>query len=315
MIHQANVLGKRSNSGFKKETWACALVNLNSVPGCSFSMMQLVTTQLNLTVGLLLSTVSRSIKMETTKNPPSNEAPSSFVGCISIKAASSVCCYDNVESTVEMAVEVLQAEFECVFKENDMLKAIEVRLDNPTATPAATKHPDKPPRKAASSRADASTKRTISQRVLWTKDAVGDGKTSMDAVIAWMSVETNYVRWKGGNKRSGSTKASLASEVVERLKSNRIHYRTAKDGIVDEDSIQKEVQRLCPYYYVLDEVMRDRASTAPLVTSDNLQDGNSSDKDVPPTPVSAPNSAKKRTAAAAKMDDWSEISARAYALK
>ncbi|RHZ21119.1 hypothetical protein DYB26_007359 [Aphanomyces astaci] len=58
--------------------------------------------------------------------------------------------------------------------------------------------------------------------------------------------------------------------------------------------------------------MRDRASTAPLVTSDNLEDGNSSDEDVPPT---AHNSAKKRTAAAAKMDDWSEISARAYALK
>ncbi|RHY69554.1 hypothetical protein DYB38_007956 [Aphanomyces astaci] len=193
-----------------------------------------------------------------------------------------------------------------------------------------------PPRKTASSRADASTERTISKRVLWTKDAVGDGKSSMDAVIAWMSVETNYVRWKGGDKHSGSTKASLASEVVERLKTNGIHHRTTKDvvqkigdiersyrsacdwlantgqGIVDEDSIQKEVQRLCPYYYVLDEVMRDRASTAPLVTSDNLQDGNSSDEDVPPT---APNSAKKRTAAAAKMDDWSEISARAYALK
>ncbi|RHZ14177.1 hypothetical protein DYB31_012057 [Aphanomyces astaci] len=193
-----------------------------------------------------------------------------------------------------------------------------------------------PPRKTASSRADASTERTISKRVLWTKDAVGDGKSSMDAVIAWMSVETNYVRWKGGDKHSGSTKASLASEVVERLKTNGIHHRTTKDvvqkigdiersyrsacdwlantgqGIVDEDSIQKEVQRLCPYYYVLDEVMRDRASTAPLVTSDNLEDGNSSDEDVPPT---AHNSAKKRTAAAAKMDDWSEISARAYALK
>ncbi|ETV80943.1 hypothetical protein H257_06388 [Aphanomyces astaci] len=72
---------------------------------------------------------------------------------------------------------------------------------------------------------------------------MGDIKSSMDAVIAWMSLETNYVRWKGGDKHSGSTKASLASEIVQ-----------------------------C-------------------------------------------NSAKKRTAAAAKMDDWSEISARAYALK
>jgi hypothetical protein len=161
----------------------------------------------------------------------------------------------------------------------------------------------------------------------------------MDVVLAWMTVETNYVRWKGGDKHSGSTKASLASEVVERLKKNGIHHRTTKDvvqkigdiersyrtacdwlantgqGIDDENSIQKEVQRLCPYYYVLDEVMRDRASTAPLATSDDLNDCDSSDEDVHSTQVSAPPSGKKRSAAAAKMDDWSEISARAYALK
>ncbi|KAH9143569.1 hypothetical protein LEN26_005052 [Aphanomyces euteiches] len=41
MIHQANVLGKRSNNGFKKEAWAAVLTNLNSIPGCEFNMMQL----------------------------------------------------------------------------------------------------------------------------------------------------------------------------------------------------------------------------------------------------------------------------------
>ncbi|RHY60489.1 hypothetical protein DYB38_004383 [Aphanomyces astaci] len=41
MIHQANVLGKRSNSGFKKEAWATALSKLNAVPDSAFTMLQL----------------------------------------------------------------------------------------------------------------------------------------------------------------------------------------------------------------------------------------------------------------------------------
>ncbi|ETV63702.1 hypothetical protein H257_19365 [Aphanomyces astaci] len=195
-----------------------------------------------------------------------------------------------------------------------------------------------PPRKSRPSKGVDLADRTPSKRVLWTKDSVGDGKSSMDVVIAWMSVETNYVRWKGGDKHSGSTKASLAAEVVERLANNGIHHRTTKDvvqkigdversyrtacdwlantgqGIVDEDSIRKEVQRLCPYYYSLDEVMRDRASTAPIVTSENMNEA-SSDEDVPSTPEAPSSASKKRTAAAAKLDDWTEINARAYALK
>ncbi|ETW04846.1 hypothetical protein H310_03969 [Aphanomyces invadans] len=41
MIHQANVLGKRSNNGFKKEAWVAALAKLNEVPDCAFTMLQL----------------------------------------------------------------------------------------------------------------------------------------------------------------------------------------------------------------------------------------------------------------------------------
>ncbi|CAK4898342.1 unnamed protein product [Aphanomyces euteiches] len=41
MIHQANVLGKRSNSGFKKEAWPAALKKLNMKTNCSFTMPQL----------------------------------------------------------------------------------------------------------------------------------------------------------------------------------------------------------------------------------------------------------------------------------
>ncbi|KAG9409831.1 hypothetical protein AC1031_020137 [Aphanomyces cochlioides] len=48
MIHQAHVLGKTSNTGFKKEAWRAALEKLNAVPGCSFEMEQLKSRHMNL---------------------------------------------------------------------------------------------------------------------------------------------------------------------------------------------------------------------------------------------------------------------------
>ncbi|KAG9410810.1 hypothetical protein AC1031_018833 [Aphanomyces cochlioides] len=50
MIHQANVLGKRSNSGFKKEAWTAALAKLNAAvePGSAFTMLQLKTRNTSL---------------------------------------------------------------------------------------------------------------------------------------------------------------------------------------------------------------------------------------------------------------------------
>ncbi|ETV63719.1 hypothetical protein H257_19350 [Aphanomyces astaci] len=107
----------------------------------------------------------------------------------------------------------------------------------------------------------------------------------MDVVIAWMACEASYVRWEGGDKHSGATKASLATEIVGKLGAH---------GIVDEDSIQKEVHRICPYYYTLDEVMRDRASTAPLVTSDDLDLGGSDNEAEPSLPPQASEHEKKR---------------------
>ncbi|CAK4685840.1 unnamed protein product [Aphanomyces euteiches] len=48
MIHQAHVLGKTSNTGFKKEAWRAALDNLNKTPECSFKMEQLKSRHTNL---------------------------------------------------------------------------------------------------------------------------------------------------------------------------------------------------------------------------------------------------------------------------
>ncbi|KAG9405938.1 hypothetical protein AC1031_003856 [Aphanomyces cochlioides] len=200
-----------------------------------------------------------------------------------------------------------------------------------------------PPRKADQTKLRVGNQRqdekSTSKRVLWTKDAVADGKTSMDVIINWMSNETNYKRWKGGDKTCGSRKASLASEIVTIMSSHGIHHRTIKDvvqkigdiersyraasdwlgntgqGVEDEASVEKEVKRICPYYYILDDVMRDRASTAPLLTSDNLDDNDESDGTRTPEQKKIPNSDKKRSANVAKLDEWVDINSRVYDLK
>ncbi|RHY73816.1 hypothetical protein DYB30_013219 [Aphanomyces astaci] len=205
-----------------------------------------------------------------------------------------------------------------------------------------------PPRKGKYTASQANTssdtidrihEKITSKRILWTKDVVGDGKSSIDVVIAWMSVETNYLSWKGGGKHGGATKASLALEVFARLSTQGIHHRTTKDvvqkigdierayrsacdwlantgqGVEDEDSIQKEVKRMYPYYYTLNDVMRDRASTNPLVTSETLYNASSGGDDDTQDDKKAPGSARKRSAASAKLDEWGDIISRAYELK
>ncbi|KAH9151380.1 hypothetical protein LEN26_003870 [Aphanomyces euteiches] len=55
MIHQGDVLGKRTNNGFKKEAWKAALDKLNRRDDCNFTMLQLKTrnTRLKEKFGLI----------------------------------------------------------------------------------------------------------------------------------------------------------------------------------------------------------------------------------------------------------------------
>ncbi|KAF0727599.1 hypothetical protein Ae201684_014426 [Aphanomyces euteiches] len=48
MIHQGDVLGKRTNNGFKKEAWKAALDKLNRRDDCNFTMLQLKTRNTSL---------------------------------------------------------------------------------------------------------------------------------------------------------------------------------------------------------------------------------------------------------------------------
>ncbi|KAF0734139.1 hypothetical protein Ae201684_009007 [Aphanomyces euteiches] len=61
--------------------------------------------------------------------------------------------------------------------------------------------------------------------------------------------------------------------------------------------------------------MRDRASTVPLLTSDNIDDNDESDGTRTPEQKKISNSEKKRSANVAKLNEWVDINSRVYDLK
>ncbi|KAH9073663.1 hypothetical protein Ae201684P_003166 [Aphanomyces euteiches] len=63
------------------------------------------------------------------------------------------------------------------------------------------------------------------------------------------------------------------------------------------------------------DVMRDRASTVPLLTSDNIDDNDESDGTRTPEQKKISNSEKKRSANVAKLNEWVDINSRVYDLK
>lgn len=133
------------------------------------------------------------------------------------------------------------------------------------------------------------------RRVFWHTDGPSEDVNSLSVLIEWLTHEGNYTKWKGGNKHSGVTKNTLASQIVAEIKSKGINIeRTAKDvvqkiltmeqnfkkaidfldgtgaGITDEESLVAAVKKICPYYYELEPVMSDRQSSRPLATEDDI---------------------------------------------
>ena len=155
--------------------------------------------------------------------------------------------------------------------------------------------------KALKQKSSSSTEET--KRVFWHNDGPTESINSLSLLIDWLTHEENYTKWKGGNKHSGSTKNTLASQILEKIKKNGIKTEhTAKDviqkilvmeqnfrkaidfldgtgaGITDEESLTSAVKKICPYYYKLESVMCDRQSSRPLAMEDDL-DYNFDDSD------------------------------------
>ena len=125
----------------------------------------------------------------------------------------------------------------------------------------------------------------------WHNDGPSESVNSISVLMSWLTTEGNYSRWRGGDKFSGVTKKSLASSIVNLIHDqvgvtrtqkhviNKIgtieaDYRSASDwlgatgsGVVCQISVREYVMKLCPFFYDLQDVMEDRASTKPLFSS------------------------------------------------
>jgi len=128
-------------------------------------------------------------------------------------------------------------------------------------------------------------------RVPWHTDGPTPELNSMVVIIDWLMTDGNYSHWQGRDKQNGTTKVGITNELSQLFKAkgitvdrperdihiriNRLEqqFRSAKDwlnqtgaSVTCEESIKAAVINKCPYYYVLEDVMHDRASSMPLST-------------------------------------------------
>jgi hypothetical protein len=144
-------------------------------------------------------------------------------------------------------------------------------------------------------------------RLLWTKDGKGgadDPITSMSILLKWLASEGNYTKYRGGPTSHGKGKLYWASILSAQIKQAGIRkfrspkaiknkigtleesFKSAHDwagqtgaGVREDDpqSFNDYVLKKCPYYFDLLEVMEDRSTARPKMTSDTL--GSYSDSD------------------------------------
>ncbi|KAE8895300.1 hypothetical protein PF005_g29004 [Phytophthora fragariae] len=132
--------------------------------------------------------------------------------------------------------------------------------------------------------------------IFWDRDAVKEGKSSLQVVLDWLSTEMNYNKWRGSDRINENTKEALLKAIVSELKAVGIVHRTTGDirekisaierqfreavdfqvqtgsGITTEATLRGEILKRCPYYYKLADVFDSRPSARPSITSDGIDE-------------------------------------------
>ncbi|ETK75989.1 hypothetical protein L915_17499 [Phytophthora nicotianae] len=133
-------------------------------------------------------------------------------------------------------------------------------------------------------------------KILWDRDGVKGGPSSMKVLLDWLTAEGNYAMWKGGDSSTGPTKEALCGVIIDKLKDVGITHRKSADvrdkirylekqyrraidwlattgqGTTDDASIRSAILQLCPCYYQLARVMADNPASAPCQTINNTNE-------------------------------------------
>ena len=134
---------------------------------------------------------------------------------------------------------------------------------------------------------------TKKQRISWNDDGPTPDISSMGSLLDWITTSDNYNRYRGGEGQQGEKKSSVAQEIARFILDQGITTsRTAKDVMEKIQSLEKEhpaaidwqngtgagveagsvkeyVVKLCPYFDILDPIMKDKPSMQPSAKFDN----------------------------------------------
>ncbi|KAH9473698.1 hypothetical protein MJO29_000761 [Puccinia striiformis f. sp. tritici] len=147
-----------------------------------------------------------------------------------------------------------------------------------------------PPKKAPTSTVPKTKKK---KSILWDRDGVNGGPSSIEIILRWITTGKNYTKWRG-DKEEGKSKVRLLTEINKLMNKCGIFHREAKgirqkigelqksynkardflkntgEGILAEDeengvyTVEQKIQEECPYWDQLDPIMGDRSVTQPL---------------------------------------------------
>ncbi|PLW47942.1 hypothetical protein PCASD_04908 [Puccinia coronata f. sp. avenae] len=153
------------------------------------------------------------------------------------------------------------------------------------------------------------TKQDKKKPISWERDGVNGGDSSSTIVLNWISSDNNYERWRGDTEHR-KTKKSLASEVLEILKENRITQRinylqtsynqacywkqNTGAGILETDlingvkTVEDQLRTICCHWDILDPIMGSRSVAEPLYTRSSMSAAENAQEDAPRQPSSNP---------------------------